>query len=68
MTARFAVVLFSLGFTLWCQEARMTGVVTDASGAVVADASITVTQVQRNLSFRAATDAEGRYVLPRLPI
>jgi len=50
------------------QEARLTGAVTDASGAVIVGAAITATQTERSLAFSTMSDAEGRYILPRLPI
>jgi len=50
------------------QEARLTGTVSDPSGAVLVGVEVTATQIERNLPFRTVTDAEGRYLFPRLPI
>jgi len=47
--------------------ASVRGTVTDPSQAVIPSASITVTDVERNLKFNATTDAAGRYVLTALP-
>jgi len=41
--------------------ARITGTVTDPSGAVIPGASITITNVQTNLGYSTASDAQGRY-------
>ena len=54
--------------TLHAQEARLTGTVSDPSGASIGSARITATQAERNLSFQAITDSEGRFLFPRLPI
>lgn len=60
------VVLCSAG--LQAQEARLTGTVSDPSGASIGGAKVVATQAERNVSFEAATDPEGRYLFPRLPI
>src|SRR5258708_3256348 len=44
----------------------ITGVVTDDSGAVVADASVTVTSVQTGASRRSQTNSEGSFSFPEL--
>ena len=46
--------------------ATITGTVTDASGAVVPGAAITVTNVQTNISVRTQSDSAGSYVVPSL--
>ncbi|MGH9772274.1 MAG: carboxypeptidase-like regulatory domain-containing protein, partial [Candidatus Acidiferrales bacterium] len=45
---------------------RILGTVTDASGAVVAGATVTVTDVQRGVSRTLTTDQAGEYVAPDL--
>ena len=45
----------------------VSGIVTDPSGAVVADVAISVTDLQRNISFKTASNATGFYVSPPLP-
>jgi len=69
MTGR-ALLLAILGFPCAClaQEARLSGNVTDASGGAISGGKITATQLERNFEFLATTTAEGRFVLPRLPI
>jgi len=58
--------LFVLAAT--AQEARLNGVVSDASGAVLPGAAVSATLTARNLTFEARTAADGRYLFPRLPI
>src|SRR5438874_11238706 len=50
------------------QEARLSGTVTDPTGAVLPDVTITATQTRQTISFKAKTDSEGQYLFPRLPI
>ncbi|MGH9660991.1 MAG: carboxypeptidase regulatory-like domain-containing protein, partial [Bryobacteraceae bacterium] len=64
---RAAALLLAAG-ALVAQEARLTGVVSDSTGGVLVGAAITATQTARNVAFQAQTGAEGRYLLPRLPI
>ncbi len=45
----------------------MTGKVTDAKGAVIAGASVTVTEVASAQTRTATTDAEGRFKIEALP-
>jgi hypothetical protein len=46
----------------------ITGTVKDASGAVVANATITVTETSTGAAHAAITDAQGSYAFPSLPI
>ncbi|MFN0086020.1 MAG: TonB-dependent receptor domain-containing protein [Blastocatellia bacterium] len=48
------------------ETAILTGEVRDASGAVVPKASITVTNVDTNISLRAETNDQGVYIVPSL--
>ncbi|HTV81655.1 MAG TPA: carboxypeptidase regulatory-like domain-containing protein [Acidobacteriaceae bacterium] len=48
--------------------AAVSGEVTDPSGAVVASAAITATDVSRGTKFETRSDAAGEYYLPRLPV
>jgi hypothetical protein len=48
--------------------ADLTGVVTDASKAVLADARVTATNHETGLTRAGVTDAAGRFVLAALPI
>jgi hypothetical protein len=46
---------------------RISGTVTDASGAVVANASVTATNTATNLTRTATTDGSGFYTVTNLP-
>ena len=48
------------------ETATITGIVKDASGAIVPNATVTVTNVQTNISVRTETDDAGAYVVPSL--
>src|SRR6266498_3980054 len=45
----------------------ITGLVQDPSGAVVANASVVLTDTDKGLTYSTKTDAAGRYVLRALP-
>jgi hypothetical protein len=47
-------------------QARLLGTVTDQSGGVIAGATVTVTDVQKNVSRTLTTDSSGAYVAPNL--
>lgn len=61
---------FSAPSILRAQEvtAAMNGVVTDPSGAQVAGAKVTATDMDRGSAFPTVTNASGFYIFPRLPI
>jgi len=48
--------------------AEITGVVEDASGAVVPGVSVTAVQLGTQLKFTAATNETGQYALEQLPL
>jgi hypothetical protein len=48
------------------ETATITGTVTDATGAIIPRAAVTVTNVQTNLSVRTESDDRGLYVVPSL--
>jgi hypothetical protein len=54
---------------LWAQTytAAIRGTVTDATGASVPRATVTVTEVDRNVAHKTITDEAGRYVVTALP-
>lgn len=62
------LVWLTLGGLLFAQSevATLTGVVTDASGGVLTNVEVTVTNTGTNLSKGAATNETGRYFLPGL--
>ena len=47
---------------------QIRGVVTDASGAVVQNATVTITNEGTNIASSAKTDATGAYILTGLPM
>jgi hypothetical protein len=73
---RAAYWIFIFGMLLiaplsaWAQTsvlATMTGVITDPSGAVIADVAITATNTGTQQIAKANTNPSGNYVLPDLP-
>ena len=48
--------------------AAINGAVTDPSGAAIAGAQVTVTDMDRGTRFTATTSIGGNYSLPRLPV
>ncbi|MGA3069881.1 MAG: carboxypeptidase-like regulatory domain-containing protein, partial [Terracidiphilus sp.] len=52
----------------FAQEATIVGTVTDPSGAVVANAAITITNLDTGLSSSAKSAGDGQYVVPDLAI
>lgn len=65
---RTALFVLVGGAGLFAQEARLNGVVSDSTGAVISGVRITATQAERNLVFESISDPTGRYLFPRLPI
>jgi len=63
----FAALLLCLPVLAQSTTGRILGIVTDPSGAVVAGANVTVTDVQRGAKRTLVTDASGQYVAPNLP-
>ena len=63
------MVLASLFFASFAcaQEGSVTGSVRDSSGAVIPNASVTVTNVQQGWVRTATTNATGDYLVPGLP-
>ncbi len=47
-------------------QGQIRGVVTDATGAVLANATVTITEVGTDVSHPAKTDSSGGYVLQQL--
>jgi len=47
---------------------RILGIVFDPSGATVGDAAVAVRNLETNATQKASTDAEGRFLLPQLPV
>ena len=69
MIRRIACAFFLLAVSFLCaQEAGLVGTVIDPSGAVVANANITVHNVDTNVERRIITDERGRYSISPLSI
>src|SRR5689334_21903731 len=62
------IAFFVAAPALLAQEARLSGTVTDPTGAVATSVAITVTQTLQTISFTTKSDAEGHFLFPRLPI
>jgi outer membrane receptor protein involved in Fe transport len=65
-----AFALCNAGAALWAQDAagKITGTVTDATGAVVTGAKVTVTHTGTRIGRKTVTDASGSYQAAPLPI
>src|SRR5438445_9174687 len=67
---RIVCVTLTAAGLAWSQSsytAAVRGVITDASGAAVAGAKVTVTESDRNVPHVAIADVAGRYALTALP-
>jgi len=62
------VLLFLFSATSFAQEATIVGTVTDATGAAVPNASITVTNTDTGISKTISTGIDGQYVVPDVRI
>lgn len=69
-TVLFLLMLVVLAAPLFAQKdaGAIVGVVRDASGAVVTDAKVTVTDVERGTEVVVSTNTEGQYVASPLKI
>ena len=72
---RLRIALSSLFMFLVCSvalgqdiSAKITGTVTDASGAVISGATVTATETSRGTVYPTQTNAAGVYYLSPLPI
>jgi Carboxypeptidase regulatory-like domain len=64
----FAVVLVSISASAQQITGNIRGTVSDPSGAVVQNASVTAHQVETGLVRTATTDRSGNYLLLELPV
>lgn len=64
----FALVLFASGKLLAGVTASISGTVTDPSGAVVAGASVTATNVETGVDTTLTTNTQGFYSFQSLPL
>jgi Carboxypeptidase regulatory-like domain len=60
------VVLFSVSLFAQGTQGRISGTVTDQTGAVIPGATVTVTDMQRGIPRNLTTDRSGEYVAPSL--
>src|SRR5579859_364463 len=62
------VALIAFSFSTFAQQATIVGTVTDPSGAVVPNVSVTITNTETGLSRVYPTNDAGQYVAPDLQI
>src|SRR5215472_4530550 len=62
------VILPFVCASAFAQEARLSGSITDSTGAVMMGVDVTATQTDRNVVFPTKSSTDGRYMFPRLPI
>lgn len=62
-----ALMLLALGSACWAQQASITGSVHDATGAVIPNATVTITSDQQGFSREVTSNANGDYLVPGLP-
>jgi hypothetical protein len=69
ITPFFLCFLLLLPIGLWAQivTTRLSGIVTDTSGAVVAGAAVMVTDPTQGRKFEVKTDEKGFWAIPSLP-
>src|SRR5215472_18415909 len=74
LTLRQTLSVLALVFLLnsgsaFCQavNATLLGTVTDASGAAIANARVTITEMNTHVSHTGATNPSGNYEFPNLP-
>src|SRR5688572_30295284 len=65
MLIRLVLVLV-LSTAAWAQVASVTGRITDASGAVVPQATVTAKSTDTGIATTTETTSEGYYTLPSL--
>src|SRR5436309_14744027 len=58
---------FSAAVVGQAMNATLLGTVTDASGAVVSGAKVTITEMKTGVSRSSATNESGNYEFPNLP-
>ena len=64
------VLFLGLSPTLWAQQTAgsITGLVTDASGAAIANADVTVRDMDRGTTWATKTTDAGLYEFPTIPV
>jgi hypothetical protein len=61
------LVVNAMSATAQTEGARISGRVTDVSGAVIAGSECTITNIDTNISTSTTTNEDGIYVIPGLP-
>src|ERR1700680_288669 len=64
----FYACLFGVGALAQNSNGRISGTVSDKSGAVIPDAKVTVISQATALTWKATADASGFYVVANLPV
>lgn len=66
---QFCLLITALAFSTcaWAQQGSITGSVKDATGAIVPNASVTVTNVEQGFSRDVTSNASGDYLASGLP-
>jgi hypothetical protein len=59
-------LLLLSGVSAWAQSARITGIITDTSDALMSGVEVTVTNVSTGVSRRATSNEQGNYSVPFL--
>src|SRR5579862_4710989 len=67
LTFLFAILMAATLYS-FAQDATIVGTVTDLTGAVVPNAVVTLTNVERGTSRSSVTNSDGQYVVPSLSI
>lgn len=68
LTAVSISVISSPAFAQATAEAQVSGIVTDPSGAAIANATVSMTETDRDATRTTVTDKSGLYTLPNLPV
>ena len=66
--AAYVILFFSLAFVALAQEGTIVGTVTDASGAVVPNVKVTITNTDQNQSRDVMSNESGQFIAPSLGI
>jgi outer membrane receptor protein involved in Fe transport len=63
-------IFFLISISTWAQlpTGTILGVVKDASGAVIPDATVTIHSTETDLTRKSVTDSSGYYRVPALPV
>lgn len=63
----FLTTAFALSICAWAQQGSITGSVKDATGAIVPNANVTITNVEQGFSRDVTSNASGDYLVSGLP-